>query len=102
MACNLAYGDGPMNVAQMFACIRHRYAGLQAYYMKDRDVIAIPLSDSVEEAAASIRELAAWKGLSCSTVCAAWPELVGDEIVSLDGSSDFLVISRIDGKYLQP
>lgn len=101
MACNLAYGDGPMSVAQMFTYLRHRYAGLQAYYVKDRDVIAIPLSEAAGEAAASIRELAARKGLSCSTVCAAWPELVGNEVVSLDAASDFLVISRVDGKYMQ-
>jgi len=101
MECNLAYGDGPMSVAQMFTYVRHRYAGLPAYYVKEREIIAIPLSDAAEEAAASIRELAARKGLSCSTVCAAWPELVGNEIVSLYGASDFLVISRVDGKYLQ-
>jgi hypothetical protein len=97
MACNLAYGDGPMSVAQMFAYVRHRYAGLHAYYLKDRDLIAIPLSYAVEEAAASIRELAAYKGLTCSTVTAAWPELTGPEIISLDGASEFLVISLADG-----
>jgi hypothetical protein len=101
MACNLAYGDGPMSVAQMFTYLRHRYAGLQAYYMKDRDIIAIPLSGDAEEAVASIRELAIRKGLTCSTVCAAWPELAGPEIISLDSASDFLVISRVEGKYLQ-
>jgi hypothetical protein len=63
MACNLAYGDGPMSVAQMFTYVRHRYAGMQAYYVKDRDILAIPLSDGNEEAAASIRELAIRKGL---------------------------------------
>ncbi len=102
MACNLAYGDGPMSVAQMFTYVRHRYAGLQAYYLKGRDVIAIPLSGDSDEAVTSIRELAVRKGLTCSTVCAAWPELAGPEIICLDSASDFLVISCIDGKYLQP
>ncbi len=95
MACNLAYGDGPMSVAQMFTYVRHRYAGLQAYYVKDRDILAIPLSDGNEEAAASIRELAIRKGLTCSTVCAAWPEHMGNEIISLEAASEFLVISNI-------
>ncbi|OPY28426.1 MAG: hypothetical protein A4E28_01549 [Methanocella sp. PtaU1.Bin125] len=97
MACNLAYGDGPMTVAQLFACVRHRFAGLSAYYLKERDVIAIPLSDAAAgEAAVFLRELAARKGLSCCTVTAAWPELAGPEIISLDGASEFLVISGTD------
>jgi hypothetical protein len=54
VACNLIYDDDrPMSVAQMFTYVRHRYAGLQAYYAKDRDILAIPLSDGNEEAAAS-------------------------------------------------
>jgi hypothetical protein len=102
MACNLIYDDSPMSVAQLFTYIRHRYGDMRAYYLRDRDVVAIPLAQENDEATASLRELAVRKGLTCCEVCAAWPELVGPELASLDGASDFLVISRINGKYLQP
>jgi hypothetical protein len=85
-----------MTVAQMFAYVRHRYGDMQAYYLKDRDVLAIPLSDVNPEVAASIRELAVRKGLICSTVSAVWPEMLGPEILALDSASDFLVISCND------
>lgn len=102
MACNLIYDDSPMSVAQLFTYIRHRYGDMRAYYLRDRDVVAIPLDGENVEIAVNLRELAVRKGLNCCEVCAAWPEMVGPELTSLDGASDFLVISRIDGKYLQP
>jgi hypothetical protein len=90
-----------MSVVQMFTYVRHRYADMQAYYLSGRDVLAIPLTDETEDAVASLRELAARKGLYCCEVNAVWPELVGPELAGLDGTSDFLVISRTGGKYLQ-
>jgi hypothetical protein len=102
VACNLIYDDSPMTVAQLFTYIRHRYGDMRAYYLKESDVVAIPLTDDTEEAVAGLRELAARKRLNCCEVSAAWPELVGPELAALDGASAFLVISRISGKYLQP
>ncbi len=102
MACHLAYDDSPMSVAQLFTYVRHRYGDMRAYYLKERDLVAISLADDAEEAVASLRELAARKGLSCCEVSAAWPELVGSELTTLDTATDFLVISCIRGKYLQP
>jgi hypothetical protein len=102
MACNLIYDDSPMSVAQLFTYLRHRYVDLRAYYLKDCDLVAIPLEDGMEEVNASLRELAARKGLSCCEVSAAWPELVGPELTSLDGAPGFLVISCDSGKYLRP
>jgi hypothetical protein len=101
VACNLYYDDSPMTVAQLFTYIRHRYGDLRAYYLKDSDLVAIPLADETEEVAASLRELAARKGLTCCEVSSAWPELVGPELSSLDGAAGFLVISGDGGKYLQ-
>jgi hypothetical protein len=103
VACNLIYDDDSvsMTVAQLFTYIRHRYADLQACFFRDRDVLAIPLSDDTEETLASIRELAVRKGLTCCEVSAAWPELAGPELAGFDGASEFLVISMIRGKYLQ-
>ena len=95
MACNLIYDDSPMSVAQLFTYLRHRYGDLRAYYLADRGVVAIPLADETEEAVASLRELAARKGLSCYEVSAAWPELVGPELASLDVAPGFLVISSV-------
>jgi hypothetical protein len=102
VACNLIYDDSPMSVAQLFTYIRHRYGDMRAYYLRDRDVLAIPLSDDNEEAMASIRELAVRKGLTCCEVSAAWPEMVGPELASIDGAAGFLVISCIRGKFMQP
>jgi hypothetical protein len=93
MACNIYYDDSPMTVAQLFTYIRHRYEDLRAYYLKDSDLVAIPLTDEMEEVTDSLRELAARKGLTCCEVSAAWPELVGPELASLDGAPGFLVIS---------
>lgn len=94
MACNLIYDDSPMSAAQLFTYIRHRYGDLRAYYLADRDVVAIPLADDALEAVMGLRELAARKGLVCCEVSAAWPELVGPELASLDGALGFLVISQ--------
>jgi hypothetical protein len=102
VACNIYYDDSPMSVVQMFTYVRHRYADLQAYYIGGRDVLAIPMSGGNEEAIESLRELAARKGLVCCEVSAAWPELAGPELTGLDDAPEFLVISRITGKYLQP
>jgi hypothetical protein len=99
VACNLVYDDSPMSVMQLFTYIRHRYGDMRAYYMKDGDLVAIPLEDETEEAVLSLRELAARKGLSCYEVSAAWPEMVGPELASLDGAPGFLVISRETDKY---
>lgn len=102
VACNLIYDDSPMSVVQMFTYVRHRYPDMQAYYLSDRDVLAIPLTEETEEAVASLRELAARKGLACCEVSAAWPELVGPELACQDHAPCFLVVSSISGKYLQP
>jgi hypothetical protein len=102
MACNLIYDDSPMSVAQLFTYIRHRYGDLRAYYLKDRDLVAIPLEGETEEVVLNLRELAARKGLTCCEVSAAWPELVGPELASIDGAPEFLVISSFCGKFLQP
>jgi hypothetical protein len=101
MACNLYYDDSPLTVAQLFTYIRHRYGDLRAYYLKDRDMVAVPLEDETEEAVMNLRELAARKGLTCCEVSAAWPELVGPELSDIDGAPGFLVISGDGGKYLQ-
>ncbi len=77
MACNLIYDDRPMSAAQLFTYIRHRYGDMKAYYLLDRDIVAIPLTAELEEAVAGLRELAARKGLDCCEVSAAWPELAG-------------------------
>lgn len=95
VTCNLHNDDGPMTVAQLFTYIRHRYGDMRAYYLKDRDLVAIPLADETEEAVTSLRELAARKGLACYEVSAAWPELVGPELASFDDAPGFLVISSI-------
>ena len=95
MACHLASGDGPMSVVQLFNYLRHRYAGLPAYYLKDRDVVAIPLSVDAGEIAAAIRELAVRKGLACSEVSAAWPELIGPELALAVEAQLFLVVYAI-------
>lgn len=102
MACNLVYGDGPMTVVQLSTYLRHRYDDLQAYFLKERDVLVIPLIPGNEDVIGQIRELAVRKGLSCSQVNAAWPEYLGQEIALLQDFSDFLVITEISVKYLQP
>lgn len=102
MACHLFYDDRPMTVAQMFAYIRHRYDGLQEFFLEGRDVIVVPLLPGTEEAACGIRELAARKGLSCSQVSAAWPEYAGPDIATVTGASDFLVIAAIRGGQPRP
>jgi hypothetical protein len=83
-----------MSVVQLFTYIRHRYGDMRAYYLKDRDLVAIPLADETGEIIMSLRELAARKGLACCEVSAAWPELVGPELAVLDGAPVFLVISQ--------
>jgi hypothetical protein len=97
VACNIIYDDSPMSVIQLFNYVRHRYGDMRAYYLKGSDLVAIPLADETEEAVASLRELAAREGLACHEVSAAWPELVGPELASLDGAAAFLVISEIRG-----
>jgi hypothetical protein len=99
VACNIYYDDSPMSVAQLFTYIRHRYEDMRAYCLKDSDLVAIPLEEETEEAVLNLRELAARKGLSCCEVSAAWPEMVGPELASLDGAPGFLVISQNGGKY---
>lgn len=103
VACHLAGDDdSPMTVTQMFTYIRHRYGDLRAYYLEGREVIAVPLSGEPGEAIAELRELAARKGLACSEVCAAWPELVGPGLAGIEDARSFLVISPITDKYLRP
>ncbi len=100
MACGITYDDDSlMTVTQMFTYIRHRYEDLRAYYLEDREVIAVPLSGTPGEAIAELRELAARKGLACSEVSAAWPELIGHELTDIEDARSFLVIAQADGKY---
>jgi hypothetical protein len=75
---------------------------MRTYYLKDRDLVSIPLADETEEITASLRELAARKGLTCCEISAAWPELVGPELACLDDAPVFLVIAQNRGKYYRP
>lgn len=100
--CQSCLKDGPMSAVQLFTYLRHRYPGLPAYFIRERDIVIIPLSEATAEASDDIRELAVCKGLNCSDVSAVWPEQLGADIVGTVGVSDFLVIAQITGKYLQP
>lgn len=102
MVCSLLYDDSPMTAVQLFNYVLHRYPDLGAYFNRDRDLVIIPLAEDTDETVQSIRELAVRKGLNCSEVCAAWPELLGPEIRDLAQASEFLVISEIRGKYSTP
>ena len=102
MACNLLYDDSPMTAVQLFNYILHRYPDLGAYFLRDRDLLVIPLTADNDEIAQAIRELSVRKGLNCSQVCAAWPELLDPGVLDLSAASEFLVISEIRGKYSTP
>lgn len=103
MACQLLYDDSPMTAVQLFTFIRHRYPGLGAYFLRERDVLVIPEAEDADvEVLQLIRELAIRKSLNCSEVCAAWPEFLDPEFTAVSGASNFLVITEIKGKYSQP
>ena len=102
MACNLLHDDSLMTAVQLFTFIRHRYPDLSAYFQRDLDLVIIPDLEGSEETLQSIRELALRKGLNCSEVCAAWPELIDSEILARADTANFLVIAEIRGKYSQP
>ncbi|MCD1293455.1 hypothetical protein CUJ83_00385 [Methanocella sp. CWC-04] len=101
MVCDACLPDGPMSAVQMFNYIRHRYGDMRTYFLRDRDIIVIPVYDGMDEDVDTIRELAVRKGLNCSTVSAAWPEYLSSDILSSEDACDFLVISEIKGKYVQ-
>ena len=102
MACNLLYDDSIMTAVQLFTFIRHRYPDMNAYFQRDLDLVIIPAVEGSEETLQSIRELSMRKGLNCSEVCAAWPELIGSEITAMVDTANFLVIAEITGNYSQP
>lgn len=101
MVCDIFCGDGPMTAAQLFSYIRHRYAGMSVYFNRDKDAVIVPMKPDNEDAVSGIMETAARKGLYCTTVSAAWPEYLDDDIICEEVGVDFLVVYEVKGKYIR-
>lgn len=91
-----------MSAVQLFNFIRHRYTDMRAYFNKDTDMLVLSVYEGMDEEIGHIKELAVRKGLYCSEVNASWPEYLDSDILSCELTSDFLVITDIRGKYMQP
>lgn len=101
MVCDIYYHDGPMTAAQMFTYVRHMHGDIWAYFVKDKDLVIIPIQPGIGDTLDDIREMAFKKGLCCSEVNAIWPEYIDGDILSAESASDYLVINEVRGKYMQ-